>query len=199
MNDQFWNRIKKGDEESFRVLYEQYADTLYSYGMKITANDDIVSNAIQSLFIYLYEKRENLSVPNSIAAYLCVSLKRMILLELKKNAVLGDVLVDDISSSDCQFQLDINVEETMMNTEYQEELLGSLQDALDQLTKRQREIVYLKYFKEMTNSEIATVMGLNVQTIKNTTSQALARLRQVKTLAQSYLTTIVSCLIYLLS
>ena len=31
-----WDKIQQGDEEAFRQLYEQYADLLYGYGMKIT-------------------------------------------------------------------------------------------------------------------------------------------------------------------
>ena len=30
-----WDKIQQGDEEAFRQLYEQYADLLYGYGMKI--------------------------------------------------------------------------------------------------------------------------------------------------------------------
>ncbi|MEG2820758.1 MAG: sigma-70 family RNA polymerase sigma factor, partial [Muribaculaceae bacterium] len=78
LKEQFWTQIKAGNEKAFCELYEQYADMLYGYGMRIIADDIIVNNAIQSLFVYLFEKRHNLSVPNSINAYLCVSLKRLI-------------------------------------------------------------------------------------------------------------------------
>ena len=35
-----WDKIQQGDEEAFRQLYEQYADLLYGYGMKIAGDDD---------------------------------------------------------------------------------------------------------------------------------------------------------------
>ena len=34
-----WDKIQQGDEEAFRQLYEQYADLLYGYGMKIAGDD----------------------------------------------------------------------------------------------------------------------------------------------------------------
>jgi len=87
MEEHFWNCIKRGDEQVFNSLYEQYADMLYGYGMKIIADEELVGNAIQSLFVYLYEKRKTISEPNSVSAYLCVSLKRLILLEVKKGGI----------------------------------------------------------------------------------------------------------------
>ena len=79
-----WDKIQQGDEEAFRQLYEQYADLLYGYGMKIAGDDTLVTEAIQSLFVYIFEKRETCAAPQSIPAYLCVSLRHMIVNELKK-------------------------------------------------------------------------------------------------------------------
>ena len=53
-----WDKIQQGDEEAFRQLYEQYADLLYGYGMKIAGDETLVTEAIQSLFVYIFEKRE---------------------------------------------------------------------------------------------------------------------------------------------
>lgn len=82
-----WDKIQQGDEEAFRQLYEQYADLLYGYGMKIAGDDTLVTEAIQSLFVYIFEKRETCAAPQSIPAYLCVSLRHMIVNELKKRIV----------------------------------------------------------------------------------------------------------------
>ena len=187
MEEHFWNCIKRGDEQAFNSLYEQYADMLYGYGMKIIADEELVGNAIQSLFVYLYEKRKTISEPNSVSAYLCVSLKRLISLEVKKRRDSRNVSIEDVSYPDYDFELEIDIEKTMIAAECDKELLNSLQQALDTLTKRQREIVYLKYFKEMNNNEIATIMDLSIQTVKNTNTQALARLREFQKLANTYI------------
>lgn len=186
MEEPFWNYIKKGDEQAFNSLYEQYADMLYGYGMKIVPDEDLVSNAIQSLFVYLFEKRKTISEPNSVSAYLCVSLKRLVLLEVKRRKEGRSVSLEDVSLSDYNFELEVDIEKTIIETEYNEELMHSLQEALEGLTNRQREIVYLKYFKGMDNSEIASVMELNLQTVKNTMSQALIRLRDFRKLVDTY-------------
>lgn len=61
MNTTFWEKIQQGDEEAFRQLYNEYSDLLYGYGMKIAGDDNLVTESIQSLFVYLYEKRQSCS------------------------------------------------------------------------------------------------------------------------------------------
>ena len=48
MNTLFWSKIQRGDEGAFRQLYEQYADLLYGYGMKIAGDETLVTEAIQA-------------------------------------------------------------------------------------------------------------------------------------------------------
>ena len=100
-----WDKIQQGDEEAFRQLYEQYADLLYGYGMKIAGDDTLVTEAIQSLFVYIFEKRETCAAPQSIPAYLCVSLRHMIVNELKKENSGSLKSLDEVGTSEYQFDL----------------------------------------------------------------------------------------------
>ena len=74
-----WSDIVEGREEAFTMLYDLYSDLLYGYGMIIVPDEDVVMDAIQSLFMNIFEKRKHLSVPTSIAAYLCRSLKNILI------------------------------------------------------------------------------------------------------------------------
>lgn len=178
MNKLFWHRIQQGEEEAFRQLYEQYADLLYGYGMKIAGNDALVTEAIQSLFVYIFEKRETCAVPQSISAYLCVSLRHMIVNELKKeNSTLLKPL-DEVDANGYPFHLEIDIETAIIRSELEKEQLEMLQQELDALTKQQREVLYLKYYKKLDSEEIARVMGLTSRTVYNTTHMAISRLRE---------------------
>ena len=169
MNTLFWSKIQRGDEGAFRQLYEQYADLLYGYGMKIAGDDDLVTDAIQTLFVYIFEKRETCAVPQSISAYLCVSLRHIIVNELKKEN--GGIFrsLDDVDTNEYKFDLEIDIET---------EQLKVLQREINNLTKQQREVLYLKYYKKMSSDEIAQVMGLTSRTVYNTTHTAISRLRE---------------------
>lgn len=175
---QFWRKIQQGDEEAFRQLYDQYADLLYGYGMKIAGDDALVTDAIQSLFVYIFEKRKTCAVPQSISAYLCVSLRHMIVNALKKENSGVYKSLDELDANEYPFELEIDIETAIIRSELEKEQLEVLQKELNSLTKQQREVLYLKYYKKMDSEEIARVMGLTSRTVYNTTHMAITRLRE---------------------
>ena len=50
--------------------------------------------------------------------------------------------------------------------------------ALDRLTARQRAVLVLRHFDDLSERETADVLGINVGTVKSTNATALARLRE---------------------
>ncbi|WP_294476937.1 RNA polymerase sigma factor [uncultured Bacteroides sp.] len=174
----FWRKIQQGDEEAFRQLYDQYADLLYGYGMKIAGDDALVTDAIQSLFVYIFEKRKTCAVPQSISAYLCVSLRHMIVNALKKENSGVFKSLDELDANDYPFDLEIDIETAIIRSELEKEQLEVLQKELNNLTKQQREVLYLKYYKKMDSEEIARVMGITSRTVYNTTHMAINQLRE---------------------
>lgn len=53
----------------------------------------------------------------------------------------------------------------------------TLRRAVDRLPQRMRTAVMLRYFEDMTDAEIATVLGVSLGTVKSTVSRAVAKLR----------------------
>ncbi len=51
--------------------------------------------------------------------------------------------------------------------------------ALARLTKKQRAVLVLRYFDDLTEKQVAEILGVSVGTVKSQSSAALARLRQV--------------------
>lgn len=172
-----WNLIRSGDEEAFRALYEQHADLLYGYGMKIVKNDDIVTEAIQELFVYIYEKRKTISEPKYIISYLCVSLRRLLLRTVKKKRT-HIVVSDEVSMAEYRFDLELDAESAMIDNEIRDELVVSLQSVFEKLAPQQREVVYLKYYSRLSNEEIAEVLGTTNQVVRNLASRALAKIKK---------------------
>ena len=185
MDHQYWDLIKEGDEQAFRTLYSLYEDRLFRYGIGIAHDVDLVNNAIQALFTYLFERRKRLSVPVSLYAYLASSLRRLILKELAKKR--NDCLsIDDLHVVGYDFALELDAEASIVRAECSDQAISSLQSAIDGLTNMQREIIYLKYYEGLDNKGIAEVTGYADKTIRNVVSTALARLRKDKTLNRIY-------------
>jgi RNA polymerase sigma-70 factor (sigma-E family) len=57
------------------------------------------------------------------------------------------------------------------------DLAEVVRHALDRLPQRMRAAVMLRYFEDMTEPEIAALLGVSLGTVKSTVSRAVARLR----------------------
>jgi RNA polymerase sigma-70 factor (sigma-E family) len=57
------------------------------------------------------------------------------------------------------------------------EIQDSLRRAIDRLPKRMRAAVMLRYYDDMTEAEVAKVLGVSLGTVKSTVSRAVAKLR----------------------
>ena len=69
-------------------------------------------------------------------------------------------------------------------------LHDALWTALAGLPKRQRAMVVLRYYEDLSEAETAAVMGVSVGTVKSTTSRALTRLRDTSGLRDDPRTTL---------
>ena len=58
------------------------------------------------------------------------------------------------------------------------DLHDALWTALAALPKRQRAMVVLRYYEDLSEAETARVMGVSIGTVKSTTSRALSKLRE---------------------
>jgi RNA polymerase sigma-70 factor (sigma-E family) len=58
------------------------------------------------------------------------------------------------------------------------EMRETIWKALGDLPKRQRAVVVLRYYEDLSEAETAAVMGISVGTVKSTASRALAKLRE---------------------
>ena len=57
------------------------------------------------------------------------------------------------------------------------DLQETLRRAVDRLPQRMRAAVVLRYYEDMTEAEVADVLGVSLGTVKSTVSRAVAKLR----------------------
>ena len=182
-----WCDIVEGREAAYNDLYDCYSDLLYGYGMKIIADEAAVMDAIQTLFMNIFEKRWSLSAPNSIAAYLCRALKNLLINEMQSATTRNTCKWDDEeAAADYDFDLQPDIENALIAGEEENEKLRIFKEELSKLSRQQREMLYLRYYKGLAIEEIAEILSVSKRTVYNTSNNALTRLRENKVLARYF-------------
>ena len=170
-----WVAFKKGNRDALDTLFRSYYPLLYPYGLKIYANSDFIEESLQDFFLYLYENRSNLSDLERIKPYLFTAYRRRLLRQIKKYRS-----GRSLSQKDIPWQPDIHFghDEIMAQQElksFQKELLVEI---LHQLPRRQREVIFLRYYSGLEIKEIAEVLSISYQGTVNTLYKAIKTLRQ---------------------
>jgi RNA polymerase sigma factor (sigma-70 family) len=170
-----WNAFRAGDRNSFSLIYEKYFNGLYNYGNKFSKDSEFVEDCIQDLFVKLWQNRENISETPSVKNYLYKSLRNTIFSRLNK---VENLDIDDDLINELDFNLEISPETYMIENEHSQQMKYKLDKALDNLTNRQREAVFLRFFEELTYEEVANLMKITVKALYKIIARALENLRE---------------------
>ena len=172
---QNWNAFRGGDRRSFSLIYEKYFNGLYNYGSKFSRNSELVEDCIQDLFVKLWQNRGTINETQSVKNYLYKSLRNTIYSRLNK---VENLDIDDESINRLDFNLEISHETFMIENEQSQQMKIKLEKALDNLTNRQKEAVFLRFFEELTYEEVARLMQITVKALYKIIARALENLRE---------------------
>ena len=170
-----WKDMISGNKKSFEDLYKQYFQALINYGFRITKNENLIEDAVQELFISIWNNRTNLSEVNEVKFYLFRSLKNRILRQLEKDVFDKS---EDIDAY-LDFLNSISEEQKKIDSEQFDANLDTLQRAIAHLPIRQQEVINLKYYHDFTLDEIAKLMNVNKQSVSNLLFRSYAILRKL--------------------
>jgi RNA polymerase sigma factor (sigma-70 family) len=170
-----WNAFRASSREAFDFIFKQEAAHLLAYGSKFTPDHDLVLDCIQDLFVELWNRRSSLGETTSIRFYLLCALRRRIVKSLH-----GLQRFEAIAEEAMQLQDQINfsAEHLWLLKESEQSKRASLRRAIDGLTRRQRESIYLKFFQGLSNDAVAKVMGLSESSVSTLVSQSVKALRE---------------------
>jgi RNA polymerase sigma factor (sigma-70 family) len=168
-DQQLWDSFRSGCEDSYALIYQRHFHTLYSYGLKMCSEREIVKDCIQDLFIHIWKNREKLSSTTSIKFYLFRSLKSRLIDSFKFQQKHLELIDHDLDlESVCSEEIKI-IEAQTSETQKKRVLL-----ALEKLTVRQRESLKLKFYENLSSEEIGNRMSISVEGVYNLVSKALS-------------------------
>lgn len=170
-----WKDMISGNKKSFENLYQRYFQALINYGYRITKNENLIEDAVQEVFISLWNNRTHLSEVSEVKFYLFRSLKNRIVRQLERDIFDKSEDIDTY----LDFLICISEEQKKIDSEQSDADLDTLQRAIAHLPLRQQEVINLKYYHDFTLEEIAKLMEVNKQSVSNLLFRSYATLRSV--------------------
>ncbi|HEX6847553.1 MAG TPA: sigma-70 family RNA polymerase sigma factor [Chitinophagaceae bacterium] len=168
-------RLQCNDEQALALLMHFYYSDLYNYARKFTRDDILIKDCIQEMFISLWQRRETATNILSPRYYFLRAIKNKMLKSLYKNRNIDFILPPDATDSYYEFSL----EQIIIEKQISEEKTQKLKKILLKLSRKQKEIVYLKYYQDLDHAQIAELMNLSRQSVYNLLHEAIHRLRNL--------------------
>lgn len=170
-----WNLFVQGDKSALEILYKRHYDLLFNYGLKYYACEYLVKDCIQDLFVKLYMAK-NIKATPFVIAYLIKSLRNILFDKVNENKTIP--ITDHLITFDLSIQ-DSTLEKLFVKNDRDLVISKKLVQSFSKLSQNQKQILYLRYVKDLSHKEIAAIMDINEQSAMNLLSRTLSKLRKV--------------------
>ena len=168
----WWNNLKDDDPSALGHLYDAYVDKLFISAMCIASDRELAKDAIQEVFIEIWNYRKSLGDISNSKAYLTKVLGRILFKKIRKSQLF---VAGDFSET---ISTELNIEEKIISSDYDLENHQRLNAAIAKLSKKQKMIVELRFYQRLTYEQIATRLHLNYQSVNNLAFRTFRRLRE---------------------
>jgi RNA polymerase sigma factor (sigma-70 family) len=166
-----WRHIEQGDKQAYSEAYVFYYKRFYNYGRKFTGDEALLEDAIQETLMDLWKNKERLSSITFPHTYLFSSFRHILFKKIKQDNRIGGYT--DVPEADPEFGID----HLMIRNESDAALKQRLQKALNELTPRQREAIFLRFYEELSYEEVAEVLTISTKATYKIVARALLQLK----------------------
>ncbi len=163
-------KIVQRDESALAALYDRYAALLSSLLNRILRNTQASEEILQDVFFQLWRNAAQFDpARGSLPGWLAVIARNRAISRLRRH-----------DPSDCEELLEttVVVPSNLENAVAQQQMLGRIKSALENLPTEQRAAIELAYFEGLTHSEIASRTGDPLGTVKTRIRTAVESLKR---------------------
>ena len=153
--------LKEGSREAFTMLYNLYADRLYSFALVQTKSKQMAEDVVQDTFLKLWNNRTNLNCYGNVQA-LVFTMARNLIIDAFRRQV-----------ANIHIEAYFNLHEALPSTASPEESLyfnetkEHLEQAKAKLSNKECKIYEMSREQDMPIKKIAQTLNLSPQTVKN--------------------------------
>ncbi|MBQ2435405.1 MAG: sigma-70 family RNA polymerase sigma factor [Bacteroidaceae bacterium] len=178
-DDMLVTLYSQGNDKAFDVLLSRYQQKLFSYIFFIVRNQEMAEDIFQETFVKAITtlKQGRYVADGRFGAWLTRIAHNLVIdsfrQERNENTISNDeVEVDLFNDADL---CDDNIEMRMVN----EQVLGDVRRLVDALPDNQREVLYMRYYQDLSFKEIAAITGVSINTALGRMRYAILNMRRI--------------------
>ncbi len=154
---------REGREKAFTQVFRMYYGPLLNYAGRILKDVELANDVVQECFCRLYERRKEIKRGFQVRPYLYRSVYNSCIDAIKHQKVESNYINQELL--DFYFSKVIETPEAEQAL-LEEDLRGAIQDAIDKLPERCREIFVLSCVEGLKYQEVADKLGVTINTVK---------------------------------
>lgn len=169
-DEQIKQKILEKDPEAFNEVYNKLYRKLFLFANSLIANTEEARDIVTESFIKLWSHDNHFSNLSHIQVYLYAVIKNACIDYLRKGKMKARI--------ENRLVKEEHITENVIEKKYQEaELVQILYDRINQLPDRMQQVFKLTYLDGFSRTEIAQMLNLSENTIRNTNAAAMKALR----------------------
>ena len=170
----YWYRLQQGESAALGFLYDTYADKLFLSAMRLTDDRELAKDAVQEVFIELWNYRLTISEIKYSQGYLIKVLRSILFKRIKRENLSDYHLLDEST-----FFPEQDIESILIDRESDQEKIGRLNFAFSKLSERQKQVLKLHFYNGLSYELIAAKLNINYQSVNNLCFRSILRLRNL--------------------
>ncbi|SJZ39878.1 RNA polymerase sigma-70 factor, ECF subfamily [Chitinophaga eiseniae] len=152
-------RLQQGDTEAYIALYNQYYPSLYTYILHFINIPELAEDALQEVFIKIWEIRERINPELSFSGYLYRITRNHVFKRLKK--ISADTALRLQAMQELQHQTE-DADTQLLWKQYE----SLLRQAIAQLPPQRQKVFRLCREESKSYEEVAVELGISRNTVK---------------------------------
>jgi RNA polymerase sigma-70 factor (ECF subfamily) len=173
-----FQKIKSGDKSALEYCYKKYFKGLYYYSKGIVNDSSVSNDIVQECFLKIWENKESIIIQTSLSSYLYKMvynyslnhLKHQLIVEKQKNIQKIQLNYATVFSS--------ITNENGQSILIAKEFSKRIDDAIENLPEKCKQIFKLSRYEGLKNTEIAEKLNVSLNTVQKQISIALSKLRK---------------------
>lgn len=166
--DRLFRELQEGSWKAFQAFFDAYSERLYLYASGFLCDQEEARDIVQDTFIYLWENRKRITYTGNLYSYLLRSVKNSCI-DYKLHQKVKEKYIREVEL------LQEEAEEELVDNF--EELYGQLQDIIDTLPSKCKEIFILGCVEGYSYKEVAGQLGVSVNTVKTQIKVAYKKIK----------------------